>query len=166
MEIKNNKKKNSLLIIGVILLIVAVCMAGIILAKDQTPSDKVSNLDGADALVVDTKYGSLYYPESYEDCVVTKINDDAGYKVEFYGDIDGKDPQHLFDVCFNSDDGDLLGYIDNTKAEEIVNLSIDLIELDFDDSWTDDEMNFIYSMQDERNFVIDNLNRIDNYVEP
>ena len=159
-------KKKNLTIIGAVLLIIAVCMGGILLTKDQTPNNDKSNLGEIDALKVETKYGELYYPDTYEDCVETKINDENGYKVEFYGLVDGKEPQHIFDVCFNSDDGDLLGYIDNTKAEEIVNLSIDLIELDFDDSWTDDEMNFIYSMQDERNFVIDNLKRIDNYVEP
>jgi hypothetical protein len=92
-----------------------------------------------------------------------KYSNEAGYKVEFYGNIKGKEEIHLFDVCFNSDDGTLLGYFDRKEA---VNISIDVKEVSFNVDWTQKEMDHIYSMQEDVNFVIDKLELEDDYVNP
>ena len=116
------------------------------------------------AIEIETSYCMLYFPREYEENFEVKYKEEAAYKVEFYGLVEGKDAQHLFDVCFNCDEGDLLGYLENEG--EIINISIDMIDLKFDDTWESDEIDKIYSLQEEMNFVVDTLNKNKNYVEP
>lgn len=113
---------------------------------------------------IETKYCKLYFTETWKEQIEVRYSEEAGYKAEFYGLVEGKDAQHLFDVCFNSDDGDLLGYLDNEG--EIVNISIDVMELEMDKSWTQEELDQLYSMQEEMNYVMNSLSRNENYVEP
>lgn len=113
---------------------------------------------------INSKYCKLYFPIKWEDKVEIKFSEEPTYKVDFYGVSVNKTEIHLFSVCFNSDDGELLGYLEN--EEEIVNISIDVKELEFDDSWKEEEIDQIYAMQEEMNYVMDTLNRNENYIEP
>lgn len=160
------KKKNILLYAA---LVIVVCVAGAFLIKGNDSAEvkhDLSYLDGVSAYEIETEYCKLYFPEVYKENLEIEYTEDSGYKVEFYAKVEDKAPKHIFDICFNSDDGDLLGYIDDKENEEIINLSVDVKNLEFDDSWTQDEMDQVYAMQEEQNFVIDSLTKIENYVVP
>ena len=126
--------------------------------NNKANTENFSNADASPSsdVVVDSKL--------LKNQIEVKYTDDAGYKAEFYGSVKGKDAVHLFDVCFNSDDGFLLGFIQND--EEIINISIDMKELEFDDSWEQEEINELYAMQEDMNFLMESLSKIENYVEP
>lgn len=113
---------------------------------------------------IETKYCNLYFPEKWKDSIDIRDKEEMGYKVGFYGIVENKEAQLLFEVCFNSDDGELLGYLE--MEENIVNISIDINDIVFDDSWEEGEINQIFAMQEEMNFVIDTLNMNENYVIP
>lgn len=165
----NIKSKNRAVYITVIAVLTVVCTVGIILIKDNVSfgtRNNVSYLEDIPAFEIETKYCDLYFPEQYKDVIQIKYSEKRGYKVKFYVNIEDKELVHVFDICFNSDDGDLLGYIENKKEKEIVNLSIDVMQLEFDDSWSEEELNQVYAVQEERNFVIDSLTKIENYVIP
>ena len=170
------KGKNKLLVRALIALVLLVCCVGAgVLYLNKYDSTDVPNGNNPstpyyderldDAIEVETTYCKLYFPKEYEEELLVKYSEEFGYKVEFYGNIEGKEEVHLFDICFNSDDGDLLGYFNN-NGDQVVNVSVAMFELEFDDSWTEEEKNMIYGMQEEWNFVVLSLNKNENYVEP
>ena len=171
-----SKVKNKLSIRCVIVLVLLVCCvcAGVWYLNKDKDTDMPSGNNQVnpyyderldDAIEVETNYCKLYYPSEYKNELVVKYSENYGYIVEFYGSLEGKDEVHLFDICFNSDDGDLLGYFENT-GDQVVNVSVSIFDLEFDDSWTEEEKNIIYGMQEERNFVVDSLSLDENYVNP
>lgn len=159
-EKRQNKIFTGVIIVGALTAIVI----GIVLNENNTNNDtKVNETQISDAFEIETKYCSLYYPEKWKNHVDIRYSETAGYKVEFYGSIEGKEEMHLFDVCFNSDDGTLLGYFDR---KEVVNISVDVMEISFGADWTQKEMDQIYSMQEDVNFVIEKLELEEDYVNP
>lgn len=127
---------------------------------------QMDNVDDTEAYFfeIETQYCKLYFPEMWKDNIEIRYKEEMGYKVGFYGVVENKEAQLLFEVCFNSDDGELLGYLE--IDEDIVNISIDINDIVFDDSWEEEEMQQIYTMQEDVNFVIDTLNKNENYVIP
>lgn len=175
---KNRRKKNKLIsVLWVILGILLVICISLFLkknddkelknvdeVKEQNSEENRNDVQEAVASYeIETDYCKLYFPESWKEQIKVKYTEEAGYKAEFYGLIDGKEEKHLFDVCFNSDDGVLLGYLKDN--EEIINISIDMNELEFDDTWTQEEVDQIYAMQEDMNFLMESLSEIENYIE-
>ena len=187
---RRKKKNNNGLTIGlfIILIILMLISVGIFLLKDknddkateteklfveeQTNEESSQESQGmsdvsqyeVESYEIETKYCKFYFPKIWEEQIEVKYSEEFGYKAEFYGIIEGKESKHLFDICFNSDDGDLLGYLEDKDG--IINISIDVMELQFDDSWKQEDIDQIYSMQEEMNFVIESLSKNGNYVEP
>lgn len=144
-----------------LLLVIAI---GILFSKSNSNTDhKVNVIENDGLLEIETKYCSLYYPSKWKDSITVKYSNEAGYKIEFYGNIKKKETLHLFDICFNSDDGELLGYF---NREEAVNVSFNVYEVKFDETWTQDEKDQIYSMQEDVNYIIKMLEKEDDYVNP
>lgn len=167
---KNTKK---LIIILILLVLIGIGLIFIIdnnKSKETNGYVKVSALSDEDkekldnAIEVETKYCTLYYPSEFKEVLEVKYSDETGYKAEFYGKVKGKENVHLFDICFNSDDGDLLGYLE--YDEENVNMSFAINELEFDDNWKQEDIDKMYAMQEEVNFVLAALGTNENYVEP
>lgn len=171
-----NNKKNLVLSLSAIILVAIILFAGGCTKEDKKDEqskeqnkeqlDKQNNDFDTDVAFfeIETKHCKLYFPEKWEEQIEVKYTEEAGYKAEFYGLVENKEAQHLFDVCFNSDDGELLGYLEN--KDEIINISIDVMEPEFGNGWTQEEIDQIYSMQEELNFVMNTLGKNENYVEP
>lgn len=169
------RRENKIIFIAVVCILI-VLIGGFILVLGKADKEKMWEANKEDKNVqsmneqeeinsfeIETKYCTLYYPEIWKEQIEINFSDEVGYKVEFYGNVDGKESKHLFNICFNSDDGDLLGYFD---SEEVVNVSVERIDLEFDSDWTDEEQTQIYAMQEEMNFVVDMLDKEENYVNP
>lgn len=109
-----------------------------------------------DCIVVNTKYGVLYYPDQWTECVqINQSATDNALTVSFDAVIN--DRQYpLFDVVIGQDDGAEVGQLtDNSGATHTVYLHVD--ELQKDPSLTDGEQNRLYAMQEDVNYLIDNL---------
>lgn len=169
------KKKNTTKILSIIFVVlVIVNLVGFLFLlkdKDDDNSGNINNdisnqntIEEVSNFEIETKYCKLYYPEVWKDQIELKETEEFGYKVEFYSLIQGKEAKHIFDVCFNSDDGNLLGYL--KSDDDIINISIDVMELNFDDNWKQDEIDEVYAMQEEMNYVMDTLSNNANYVVP
>ena len=167
---KNTKK---VIIVLILLVVIGIGLIFIIDNNKKIETNdyvKVSALSDEDkekldnAIEIKTDYCTLYYPSIYKEDLEVKYSNDTGYKAEFYGKVKGKEEVHLFDICFNSDDGDLLGYLE--YDEENINMSFEVNELSFDDSWKQKNIDKMYAMQEEVNFVLAALGTNENYVEP
>lgn len=109
-----------------------------------------------DCIVITTDFGTLYYPDQWTECV--KINQSAtenALTVSFDAVIN--DRQYpLFDVVIGQDDGMEVGQLtDNSGTKHTVYLHVD--ELQEDPDLTDGEQNRLYAMQEDLNYLIDNL---------
>lgn len=118
--------------------------------------------DERESIEIVTKYGTLLYPLEWEKNLRTKIVDSDVYKVEFYGTVEGKAEQHLFDLIFNGETGYNLGTL-TTETGEAVQINIESYDFEFDDSWTEDEKFTLYAMQEDINYIIGMLSEGGNF---
>ncbi len=109
--------------------------------------------ESREAIEIVTKYGTLLYPKEWESNLRTEIVDSDVYKVEFYGTVEGKKEQHLFDLIFNGTDGYNLGTL-KTETGETVQINIESYDSELDDTWTEDEQFVLYSMLEDINYII------------
>ncbi|MBP3310224.1 MAG: hypothetical protein J6L05_05370 [Ruminococcus sp.] len=119
--------------------------------------------DSREAIEIVTKYGTLLYPKEWESNLRTKIVDSDVYKVEFYGTVEGKTEQHLFDLSFNGTEGYNLGTL-TTETGEAVQINIESYDFELDDSWTEDEKFTLYAMQEDINYTIGMLAENGNFT--
>ena len=119
--------------------------------------------DSREAIEISTKYGTLLYPLEWEKNLRTEIVDKDEYKVEFYGTVEGKKEQHLFDLFFNGEKGYNLGTL-TTEAGEAVQINIESYDFELDDSWTEDEKFTLYAMQEDINYTIGMLSENGNFT--
>lgn len=121
--------------------------------------------DSREAIEIVTKYGTLLYPLEWESNLRTEIVDKEEYKVEFYGTVEGKKEQHLFDLSFNGTEGYNLGTLKTEGGEDV---AINIVSYDFelDDTWTEDEQFVLYSMQEDINYIIGMLAEGGNFTIP
>ena len=146
-----NKKNN--LIVGliaactVLIILLVICLFMLFGKAD----DKVD-----DAIKIETPYCDLYYPDKWEDQVrVVKNSAGDEYIVEFYGTVGAHSETKLFDFVLNSADG-AIGYIDHKKHGS-VGVKIETFRTEGLDLWSEDDRLELCSMQEDVNFIIDNL---------
>jgi len=119
--------------------------------------------DSREAIEISTKYGTLLYPLEWEKNLRTEVVDKEEYKVEFYGTVEGKKEQHLFDLSFNGTEGYNLGTL-KTESGEDVQINIESYDFELDDSWTEDEKFTLYAMQEDINYTIGMLSENENFT--
>lgn len=180
METKTKNTNSSKIIITVLitiialLLIVIAALLWMLLGKSdgkikgnifyQGQNITVGNPDDKrEAIEIVTKYGAFYYPIEWEKNLRTEIVDKDGYKVEFYGTVEGKEEQHLFDLFFNGSIGYNLGTLTTENGENVA-INIESYSFDLDDTWTEDEEFVLYAMQDDINYMIGKLSESGNFV--
>lgn len=110
---------------------------------------------------VETPYGTLYYSTTWEDQIVVEQEAGDVHKITFKGKVEGKGEQPLFTFYFGGDDGELIGYFETEEVDIPIGLIIEEFEPGAD--WSQEDINAIYSMQEEMNVVIDSLSKIDNF---
>lgn len=134
------------------------------LTEDTTPAESVLTEDTG---IIDTPYLNLYYDKAFSDYLLVIHNEGPPYRLEFYVSLDGKPDLRLFDIAFGKETDGNLGAI-KVDAETIpVNMVI--YTFDPDDSWTQDEINTIFAMQEMTNDLIDQLmvyQTLDDYEGP
>lgn len=155
---KKNRKKENKLIIAILCIaaLVLICLCiGIGLSGKNKKEDVLSTVEQQmqeeEAFEIETKYGSLYYPKKWESQVRIEIDENDEYTVKFYGTVEGKEEQHLFNVVFG-EKGNKLGSFE--KDGETVTVCLDFEENTMNDEWTEEEKNIIYAMQEDINYLI------------
>ena len=106
-----------------------------------------------DGFVIETSVVDLYYPKKWEDKVrIEKVSGDI-QMVQFFATLEGKPEVHLFDICFGGEDGYTLGYLNPDKSNPI-EVKIISYDFEFGEEWTTEEVNDIYSMQYDINYIL------------
>lgn len=122
-----------------------------VIAGQPGETDSVKNLE------IETPVCNLYYPARWDSYLRTEQEDtqESVYKVHFYGELEGKEKQHLFSIYFGGDDGEQLGAVMSADGIPVpVNLVMGDLGLD---GWEDEEQQILFSMQEASNQVIAKL---------
>ena len=115
---------------------------------------KILENDMLEEIVIATPYGrQLRYPGKWESKLRIEYNDVDGYTIAFYGVTSDRE-QHLFDICFDCEQGTYLGAIEMPDSEEI---SVNLVVYQIEGSWTQEETETFLAMQEDVNYLIEKL---------
>ncbi|MCD7881395.1 MAG: hypothetical protein LUG47_07010 [Clostridiales bacterium] len=128
----------------------------------STENAENSNIDedalsgSQEDIIISTQYGDLYYPEQWTEFVkTTQENSGDAVVVKFEAEINGN-TYELFEVTINGDGGTSVGEI--TDADGVAwNVAVNLNELPETSELTEGEQNRLYAMQEDINYIIDNL---------
>lgn len=106
-----------------------------------------------DGSMIECPEVNLYYPEKWKNQMrVEQVEGDI-HTVQFFGTVKGKNEVHIFDIVFGETEGILLGTL---NEKEIYLVYADPV---LDESWTEDEKNEIYAMQEDANYIIGMLEK-------
>lgn len=103
---------------------------------------------------LETAYGQLRFPAKWDTFLMTKQADEQ--IVEFYSCVSNHEPVLLFRVLLGiGSDGpsSVITADDGTRTE----LSIVVEELELDGTWSPEEMDIVYAMQEDMNYLLDAL---------
>lgn len=175
-NIKKRKKKTLLILLMSVLFMLIV--VGIIVFVKRDKDDNGSTVNSAtngnvvstieeqikteNGIITETKYCNLYYPEKWEKNIDIKVKEDDVYSVQFFGKVENKEEQHLFDIVFGEVEGTLIGYY--IQDEDKVPIYIKGILFSPDDSWTEEECTTIMMMQEDSNYTMGMLQKEENFV--
>ena len=116
---------------------------------DAQPTEPANPTD----LAMDTPYMELHYPSKWAEYLSIQVAEGTPYSVRYGCVVGGHAEQHLFTVHFGGDKGFALKTIkalDGTMVE----IRIELSELVFDDSWTQEENAIASAMQEDLNYLL------------
>ncbi len=115
-----------------------------------TSAEEPANPD----LLLETDYGILKFPRKWEEYLKIEQTDYDG--LEFYCVLPGHEPVLLFMVLFHSEDGEILSAITDEDGTRTI-LSLYAPQLDLGDQWSAWELDLIYSMQEDMNYLLNAL---------
>lgn len=114
---------------------------------DMEETDAVS----PDELQIETDIGTLVFPGKWEDYLSTELVDD--YALEFHCCIPEHDPVLVFTVLLRSEDGDIISSITDEDGVEHM-FSIWIAHPEFDQTWSEAEVDTVYAMQEDMNYLL------------
>lgn len=176
------QKNNKLVVIATIFCILIVGIIGVLwvgeLNERQSSNDRASkkidnkNDEETTSLIetqeiqgdfeIETPYCNLYFPAKWENQVSIEKIEEEQYIVQFFGNIEGEEQQHLFDVLFSGTEGIKIG--DLTMVDgTVIPVYIYSVEQQMNENWTEEEKNIIYAMQEDINYTIEKIEELDNF---
>ena len=166
---KKRKKKGQAVLIVLLVVIVLIIGAALgYLIRDSEKSSKneekqnevVENMDikenQPDELMIQTEYGDLYYPAQWEEYLKTEqtMNNNS-LQVSFSAYLEDKN-YPMFQVTIgDSEDTEVGELTDSSGTKRAVHVKV--TELEGLEELSETEQHQIYAMQEELNYVIDNL---------
>ena len=167
---KKKKRKETLLIIFLVVLALAIGIAAGYLVqtnegsvsgeKTQNKSEHTENISQENSeteyMVIETEYGDLLYPEQWSEYLKTEQNmEKDSLQVFFSAQLEDKN-YPMFQVTIgDSEDTEVGELTDDSGTKRKVHMKVD--ELEGIDELTEVEQQRIYAMQEDLNYVIDNL---------
>lgn len=118
-------------------------------------------IEAEEGFAIETAYGNLYYPTKWQNQVRVHPVEGDVYTVQFFGVIEGKAEQHLFDIVFGGTDGFTVGNL--TIGDTTVSVNLVFADIALDASWNEEESNTIYAMQEDANYLLGMLEKEVNF---
>lgn len=112
--------------------------------------------EDGEEMIIDTPYGELRYPSRWKDYLDLKVNDKNGYSVEFRCSVGGHAPVSLFVVHYGGSKGIAVATGKDSSGKS-VEIRLEVLEIDLNDAWSDEDMRIVAAMQEDLNFLLSKL---------
>ena len=123
--------------------------------KEQSGSTAPADVP-PEGLAVHTEYGDLYYPERWQEYVTIRQEQNGNTITVIFETRSGEDAYELFKVLIGDGSSEVVGSLtDDTGTQRNVYLYVD--ELPADSGLEEPEQTRFYAMQEDLNYLIDNL---------
>lgn len=173
---KNKKKVNMIkliLSIGCMVILIFIVMLIWVLSRNPeivlyTKDNKVNVKETREedskqeSMTIETTYVTLHYPIKWSEKLVVTKNEN-GKIIEFHAQFEQKEKQHIFNITFDNETSTMIGVLKLEENQE-VNIGVELFELVFDETWTEDEITEISMMQEDINYLIYELEQDTRYT--
>ena len=108
----------------------------------------------SEKMALETGYGVFYYPAKWKSNLsVEGISDKT---IAFYSCVAYHNPVLLFSLTFGEGTGDISTEMTQEDGS-VIAVHVDIADLEFDDTWSAEEMDTVYSMQEELNYLLEEL---------
>lgn len=105
--------------------------------------------------IIETPYGKLHFPGDWVPFLHTEVTEDP-YTVTFYAVLDGREElQALFALSFGGKAEEAVGAVKTADGYAAVTVHYETFTPD--DTWSDREINIVFTMQEALNKVLENL---------
>ena len=121
----------------------------------------VQQIKSEEAYLIETDYCKLYFPAKWQDNLEVEFNEE-GNVVEFYGIVEGRDRQPIFNIVFNESADVKIGTI--SKGNETIDISWQFVEPNVD-GWSTEEADILYAMQEDINYLFGMLERKEGFIK-
>ena len=141
-------------------LLMAMCVLASCGSGSSSTGAKKSNalkpVDKEDCLEVETKTGTLKYPDQWEEFAKAKVDESGDSTVVHYTAAFDKKTFDLFDVTIGKGEGSKVGEIkgEDGKTRPVY---VDMKKLEGIDKLSKTKQDRLYAMQEDVNYIIDNL---------
>ena len=120
----------------------------------EVAKEKVS--DEYDDIVVETMYGNLYFPGKWEECLYVEQSDiESAVKVDFSAKVE-ENVILLFSVVIGDSDDNAAGILTDDEGKQR-NVAVSIEDLSENELISQDDLELLYRMQEDLNYLIDNL---------
>lgn len=123
---------------------------------NQSGDPQSDEQQNREAFTLDTPYTELRYPSQWSDQLSIEIHEKEVYGVTYCAVIGSHEAKDLFTVWFGGEAGTSLKTI-KIPSGELVEIRIEMAEIPFDDSWTEEEKSTVFRMQEDANYLISHL---------
>lgn len=135
----------------------------LILSMQEAMNDVLDQLalkeaaaEAKEDMVIDSSCVQLQYPGAWEKYLQVSRPESEIETIEFYGVLQDKEPVLLFTVNFGGAEGDISQVVTNSEGMKI-KMNLVLADVTFDGSWSQKDMDTIYAMQEDANYLFDAL---------
>lgn len=107
-------------------------------------------------LAIDTPYMELHYPSEWADNLSIRITEGVPYGVTYSGVVGDHAEEPLFTIWFGGEQGAPLKTF-KAASGEMVEIRVEVTEFFLDGSWSEEEKNILYGMQEDLNYLLNRL---------
>ena len=125
-----------------------------------TNTHKDTTEEAIEEMDIETSFGTLKFPAKWKEQIRIEIEDESECTIRFYGTVEGKEEQHLFNISFGGEGDIPIGSIimDGVGYDVCMTFA----ELDIED-WNEEDANTLFAMQEDVNYIIKCLEKNSNF---
>lgn len=138
--------------------------------EDNTETEMQEDIKGtveqmieASGFLIETPFVNLYYPEKWKEQIRVEQLEGNVYYVQFFATVGDNEEVHIFDIAFGGEEGSTLGMI-NDENNESIPVNIISYDFEFGEEWTTDEINEMYTMLEDINYIMGMLSKQEGFM--
>lgn len=133
-----------------------------VVMEEETSSQQ--SYEQVEEISIVTPYCTIFYPGQWKGMLNVLVEEGDVYTMSFYGQISGKQNQHLFDIFFGPYNENSIGKLNTLDGSDIY-ISVSVSEFFPDADWSQSEVNNIYAMKELLNDILQDICMVPNKTE-